>query len=335
MSRLENLFLAFKSAPKKIKTLLLRQGWKEVLIFFFFVLLSLGFWMLQSLQQDYEIELSIPVRYKNVPSNIAFSDTLPDKITVKVRDKGSVLLNYSFGRTFIPIEPSLNSLSKKGGTFVISKKVIESDILKQLIATTTLIGFEPQHVKIPYTPLKSGNIPVEFNGSLRTQPGYALSGDINIMPSTIKVYAGEKLLDSLTTIKTVFTKIEKAKKPFTRTFNLLPIRGARFQPEQVTITFPIEEYTEKTLNIPVICNNLSKDFTLRTFPSSVQVTCNVPLSRFKQLKADEFAAEILFSDLEQNVSGTVSIQLTKKPDWILSPTIHPDKIEFILEQNNK
>ena len=120
MSRLEVFISTFKSAPKKIKTLLRQQRWKEVLIFFFFVLLSMGFWMLQSLQQDYEIELSIPVRYKNVPTNIAFSDTLPNSIKVKVRDKGSVLLNYSLGRTFLPIEPSLNSLSNKKGTFVIS-----------------------------------------------------------------------------------------------------------------------------------------------------------------------------------------------------------------------
>lgn len=56
MSRLEALFATFKSAPKKIKTLLRRQGWKEVFNLFSFVLLSLGFWMLQSLQQDYEIE---------------------------------------------------------------------------------------------------------------------------------------------------------------------------------------------------------------------------------------------------------------------------------------
>ena len=334
MSRLEALFLTFKSAPKKIKTLLRRQGWKEVLIFFFFVLLSLGFWMLQSLQQDYEIELIIPVRYKNVPANIAFSDKLPDNIKVKVRDKGSVLLNYSLGGTLLPIEASLGSLSAKGGTFLISKKIIERDLLKQMIATTTLISFEPQQIEVDYTPLKNRRIQVEFNGSLRTEPGFGLSGEINITPATVQVYAGEEILDSLITVQTVNTKIEKARKTFTRTFNLLPVKGARFEPEQVTITFPIEEYTEKTLNIPIQCKTLPQNLTLRTFPSMVQVTCNVPLSRFNQLKESDFAAEINYSDLEQNISGTVSIKLTKKPNWIQSPTVHPDKIEFILEQNN-
>ncbi|HRG13632.1 MAG TPA: YbbR-like domain-containing protein, partial [Macellibacteroides fermentans] len=149
-----------------------------------------------------------------------------------------------------------------------------------------------------------------------------------------QVYAGEEILDSLITVQTVNTKIEKARKTFTRTFNLLPVKGARFEPEQVTITFPIEEYTEKTLNIPIQCKTLPQNLTLRTFPSMVQVTCNVPLSRFNQLKESDFAAEINYSDLEQNISGTVSIKLTKKPNWIQSPTVHPDKIEFILEQNN-
>ena len=91
---------SFKSARMKINAFLRRQRWKEALIFFFFVLLSLGFWLLQSLQQEYEIEISIPVRYKNIPPDISFTETPPQEIIAKVKDKGSVLLNYSFGRSF-------------------------------------------------------------------------------------------------------------------------------------------------------------------------------------------------------------------------------------------
>ena len=73
MSRLENIQNSFKSIQAKTKAFFHGDRWKEVLVFFFFALLAFGFWLLQSLQQEYEIELVFPVKYKNVPADIAFN----------------------------------------------------------------------------------------------------------------------------------------------------------------------------------------------------------------------------------------------------------------------
>ena len=318
---------SFKSARMKINAFLRRQRWKEALIFFFFVLLSLGFWLLQSLQQEYEIEISIPVRYKNIPPDISFTETPPQEIIAKVKDKGSVLLNYSFGRSFAPIETNMKNQAEKSGSLSITKKTIQSDIQKQLLATTSLVGFEPQSIEAAYSKRIKKDIPVIFDGTIQTNPGFHVSGNIS-------VYASDIVLDTLNQAKTVFTEIKKGTKTITRTVQLQKISEATYDPTSVTITIPIEEFTEKTLEIPVICTGLPPHYTLRTFPSIAKVTCSVPLSRFKDLSEDAFEIKFSFKDLEQNVSGTLPIQLTKKPDWVSSATLVPDKIEFILEQNN-
>ena len=108
MSQLDRINQSFKSARIKINAFLRRQRWKEALIFFSFVLLSFGFWLLQSLQQEYEIEINIPVRYKNIPPDISFTETPPQEVVARVKDKGSVLLNYSFGRSFAPLDANMN-----------------------------------------------------------------------------------------------------------------------------------------------------------------------------------------------------------------------------------
>ena len=56
MSRLGQIKQTFKSVRIEIKAFLRRQQWKEALIFFCFILLAFGFWLLQSLQQEYEID---------------------------------------------------------------------------------------------------------------------------------------------------------------------------------------------------------------------------------------------------------------------------------------
>ena len=85
MSRLENIQNSFKSIQAKTKAFFHGDRWKEVLVFFFFALLAFGFWLLQSLQQEYEIELVFPVKYKNVPADIAFNAPEVETITAKTR----------------------------------------------------------------------------------------------------------------------------------------------------------------------------------------------------------------------------------------------------------
>ena len=151
MSRLENIQNSFKSIQAKTKAFFHGDRWKEVLVFFFFALLAFGFWLLQSLQQEYEIELVFPVKYKNVPVDIAFNVPEVETITAKVKDKGSVLLNYTFGRSFAPIEVNMKNTKEKNGSVQVSKRQIENDIQKQLIATTALQSFDPQQIDMDFS----------------------------------------------------------------------------------------------------------------------------------------------------------------------------------------
>lgn len=333
MPRLEHKKNSFKSVLEEIKAFLHNQKWKEALIFLSFLLLAFGFWYLQSLQQEYEIKIAIPVKYKNIPPDITFTDILPEKITADVKDKGTVLLNYSFGRKFAPIEINMKSISTTDSSFTITHREIESDIQKQLLTTTTLTGFSPSEMAFHFSKRLQREIPVAFDGIITPEPGFQIAGEINIEPSFVTVYGSEQLLDSLTEIKTTFTEIKKIKTSLTQTLQLEKSNTAAITPQAVSITIPIEEFTEKTLEIPVVCTDIPAEFIVRMFPATVKVTCNIPLSRYKDLSPDQFAIQIPFAELEQNTSGSIPIELSQKPDWIKSPTIIPHKIEFILEQD--
>ena len=333
MPRLGQIKETFKSTQTEIKASIRKQPWKEVLIFFCFVLLSFGFWVLQSLQQEYEIEINIPVKYKNIPPDIAFTEAPIEKVTAKVKDRGSLLLNYTFGRSFAPIEVSMKNQTEEG-KLMVSKKSIESDIQKQLIATTTLVDFEPQQVEVVYSKRIRKEIPVAFVGSIQTHAGFKQSGDLIINPHTVSVYTTQQVLDTLKEVKPVFAEIKNGTKTTTRTLQLQKVGGAVVEPTQVSVTIPIEEYTEKELEIPVTCKDLPAHYKLRTFPSVVKVICSLPLSRFKELSANDFMIDIAFADLEQNVSGTLPLHFDKKPSWVDAATITPNRIEFILEQSN-
>lgn len=335
MSRLDNDKQSFKSVPRKIKVFFHRRQWKETLIFLAFLLMAFGFWYLQSLQEEYEIEISIPVRYKNAPVEISFTDTVPTKITARIKDKGSVLLNYTVGPKFPPFEINLKELPVENGTFVVERKDIEAEIYRQLLASTTLLGVEPGQINLNYSQRMEKDIPVFFNGDVYLAPGFHRSGEMFIAPATVKVYAGQTLLDTLQEVRTVYSEIKKANKTIVRSFPLQKIEGASFQPDFVTITIPIEEYTDKTLEVPVVLTNVPDDFIVRLFPPTVKVVSRVPMSRFRDLSEDQFSVRLSFTDLEENLTGVVSLQISEQPDWVRSATLSPNKIEFILEQRRE
>lgn len=335
MSGLDQQTSKLKSDPKKIKAFLLRPQWKEVLIFLAFVLLSFGFWMLQSMQEEYEMNISIPVKYKNIPVDMAFTEPAPEKITVRLKDKGSVLMNYSFGRKFVPIEKIVKPKDPQAsvGTLTISSREIESDIQKQLIATTKLVKFEPAQIKVAYGKRAQKAIPVVFDGKINLEPGFQLSGDILLSPAAVNVYATEAILDSIEQIKTVFTEFKSVNKTVTKTIQLRKSDTISLEQDNVTVTIPVDEYSEKILEIPVQCTGVPKEYTVRLMPHTVKVSCNIPISRFKELKENQFAIRIPFDVLEQNLTGVVSVELSEKPDWVTSAILSPNKIEFVIEQN--
>ena len=90
----QNIHLRYLEISKRIKNFLLAKKSREFLIFLFFVFVSFCFWLLQVLNDDYETELSIPIRMKQVPDNVVLTSELPSEMKVGVKDRGTVLVNY-------------------------------------------------------------------------------------------------------------------------------------------------------------------------------------------------------------------------------------------------
>jgi YbbR domain-containing protein len=333
MMRLATGGPSFKCIYRKIEPFLSRFQWKEVLIFLFFLFLSFIFWLLLNMQNEYEIQLEIPVGYKNMPKDMAFEQTPPSAIKVRIRDKGSVLLNYTLGQQKASIAVDIQHTSgEHHRSLLLSASDIESMLMKQLVPSTALLSFDPQQIEIPYSKLKKKRLPVHFDGKVHTEPGFAVSGDITVTPSAVDVFAGEAVLESLRSVSTVYTEIDGGNKRIIRKLKLRDMEGATFDPPVVSVEIPIEEYTEKTLDIPVVCKNVPPGYAIRLFPSVVRVTCNVPLSIFKELSEKDFSAEVSAGNPEQIVSGMLPVRFARKPDRIDKVSLSPDSVEFILEQ---
>ena len=328
----------FKSA---LKTMLLgtgaffrRQQWKEIFIFIFFLLLSFGFWLLQSLQQDYERRIELPLRYKNVPSEWVLSEGNPEKVSILLRDKGTTLIYYSWRANFNPVDISLSGLSRlSGNSLSVAGSILETAVSKQLISSTSVVSIDPREIILRYDSLSSRILPVVENINITTKPGYQVSDSIKLSRPEVRLYGSRSVLDTLNEIRTKLVFLENASKTKELTAQLDLPEGVKSDYETVKLTIPIEEFTEKKINLPVLCHDIPHNYVLRLFPSTVEVTCNVPVSQFRELTEEKLEIIISFKEFRDYQStGKIPVRLTKKPSWVMTTAVLPQELEFIIEQ---
>ena len=104
-----------------IKNALLGPRNKEFLIFLLFFFISAAFWLLQSLNETFDVEIQVPLKLENVPSDVVVTSELPSLLAVKVRDKGTVLVRYIYGAEQLPVDVDYKDFDKgmtSGGVVV-------------------------------------------------------------------------------------------------------------------------------------------------------------------------------------------------------------------------
>ncbi|MDR2147851.1 MAG: YbbR-like domain-containing protein [Tannerella sp.] len=311
-----------------------KQKWKEVLIFLSFLLLSFGFWFLQTLQQDYERRIELPLKLRNVPKEWMIPEESPQTVRFVLKDKGTTLMYYVWKSGFSPLDISLANVSPAtDSTVIINVRMLRNAMEKQLISTTSIVSIEPSDITVQYDRLSSKTVRVTPDLKVNTKQGFQISDSIKIDHPTVTLYAGSKILETLEEVRTKPVTLENASKTKEVTTKLDLPEGVRTDTETVHITIPIEEFTEKTFQLPVLCIDVPDGDMLRIFPATVQIVCNIPISHFKDLTEESLEIHMHFQAFQDHLlTGKLALQLTKKPDWLTSYKIAPSEVEFIIKQ---
>ena len=309
---------------KKIKDFLLSDKSREFLIFLFFFLISGGFWLLQTLNNDYEAEFSIPVRVKDLPNNVVLTSEPPSELRVRVKDKVTLLINYMVGKIFFPDNLSFLDYKGKNNHVKIYASDFEKKILSQLNVSSKILSIKPDTLEYIYSEGKSKLVPVRLQGKVTAGLQYYVSDTI-CNPDSVLVY-------TITTAYTQKINLENISDTTRQRISLAPLRGVKFVPSSVEATFPVDIYTEKTVEVPLHGINFPADKALRAFPSKVQITFQVGLKRFRSIKADDFVINVSYEELLKLGSDKYTVKLKSFPNGINQIRIVPEQVDFLIEQ---
>ena len=327
----QNIRVRYLRTLEKIRSFLLAKKSREFLIFLFFVFVSFSFWLLQVLNDDYETELSIPLRMKNVPENVVLTSEFPAELKIGVKDRGTVLVNYLWSQTLYPLTLDFEEYQDKGNQVRILSSSLSKRVASQLNQSTKLLTVKPDTLELIYTRGESKKVPVRLRGEVKAERQYYIS-EVIYLPDSVMVYAPREILDTITAAYTEALYFEQISDTTRHRAELMPVKGAKFTPLYSDVTFLVDVYSEKTVEVPVVGINFPEDKVLRTFPSKVNVSFQIGLSQFKSVTAEDFAVVVDYELLNEEGGEKCKPILMRSPAAVNYVRISPKEIDYIIEQ---
>ena len=311
---------------------------KKALIFGFFLIISVGFWFINILNKKYIQEVSYPVIYKNFPSQKVQVGNPPENLELKVMASGYTLLWFQLSSRYIPISFSVNLFTmhhlsgQDSSDFFIQTNYAKDYISNQLITKFEIISIKPDTLFFRFANMKSRNIPVkpEFNYQLEKQMIHKSLPVLN--PDSVLVSGPDYIIDTLSGLETLNTDFGVISRSKVLTVNMKETKNLYFKQNKVKVTFDIEQFTEKTIQVPISVSNLPDNLKLQTFPPNIQLICQVGLSNYEKLQANSFRAQVDYKEITQAEADKLKVELVKQPNFIRLVNFTPKTVEYLIEK---
>jgi len=304
--------------------------WKNLLFFLLFLVLAFIFWLMLFFQKEnVEGTYRIPLKYTHIPEDVVFDHALPEYIEISVTDNGAAIFSLDI-RKKDSLEINVTELTEGGTTELQGDQYLQL-IRSQLAPSTNIRGYYPMNISLSASKLERKELPVVFDGEITTSRANLVADSALFIPETVTAYGSGASLKQLEAAVTEYTLFKNLKATSQLPVKINPVDGVKFVPAEVEIYITIEEFTERTFEIPITATGLPGDLDVKFFPSRVKVSFSVTLEEYKKITPEDFGIELDYRDFHANEGGRVELELTNIPLSANNIRISPSSVEFLFE----
>ena len=142
------------------------------------------------------------------------------------------------------------------------------------------------------------------------------------------------VIDKITQWSTDLLKLSDIKTNVRTKITIAKVTDANVSiyPKVIQVAVPVEEFTEKTLEIPVQLSNNVHYYDVKTFPQKVKVTFMAPLSRYSEIDADYFDAVADLNLWTDHSYNSLPVKINRMPAYCKIVKVEPQNIDFIVKK---
>ena len=303
---------------------------KTVLNYLIFVFISFIFWAFLSLNNNIQHDIEIPIKINEIPDSSTIITSVPDHVSVNVKDKGISLLKFLVGKTPV-LNLKFKEYALQEGVFFISNTELRRKIRGLFENSTTIQGISIDNINIKYTNLPGKKVPIRLDLDIRPNIQYVIYGSIKQDADSAIIYSDRSTLAKIDEVYTYRVEERNLKDTLLRTVSIAPMQDVKIEPERIQLTIPVEPLISKKLNIPIQVKNMPEGMNVITFPSVVEVSFLVPFSMYR--KNLPMSAIVDFNDIKRTRSNKVNVKIEEFPALYNNISLGQDSVEYIIEKH--
>ncbi len=309
---------------------------RRVITFLICVLISVFFWLMMSLSKEYNISVSFPVKYVNIPEDKVLSNQLPPFIDIDIKASGFNLLIYKFKQHRETILIDINdskSLSYKNHYYLFTGSRIDK-ITAQFNNQIKILKISPDTIFLNFNKKVSKTVPVKANLHVNFDNHYQQTDSIQLTPSSITISGAADVINKINQVETVPVNLRNITKTISLDLAILKtpeLKLVDLSQSKVHAIVNVEKYTEASVELLIEVENLPAGYSLKIFPDKVSVKYNVAFDDYEKINALQFSAVVDYAKIEQG-NNKLKIQLIKYPSEIRSIKLSTEKVEYIIRK---
>lgn len=299
--------------------------------FFTCLVLAVLAWIFTTLSNSYNYPVQEILTFKNAPQKRAFHSLQADTVMATVSGTGWQMVFSKMNPESKPITVDLHTLESRNFV-VLSSQLKQINDKKE--SNQQIISIDPDTLYFDFSNRLTKKVPVLAMMGLKFQRQFALSGDVIIRPAYVTVSGPVDRLQKLDNWKTDSIIENHLSETINRRVNLQPVKEGNLNvyPKVVQVIIPVDEFTEKTLEIPVKLINNHKYYNVKVFPQKVKVTFTTSLSHYRDVNEDLFEATADLDLWNEHGYSSLPVKLSHFPPYCKIVKVSPTNIDFIVKK---
>lgn len=311
---------------------------KKLLIYLFFLFISIALWYLNALSKDYTTVIYYKVRYENFPKGKALVSDMPEQLGLKVKGLGFSVLKHkviAYTKTInLPIDNFRLDISRKNNqySYFLLMRYTREWISGQLTSDIQLIDVLPDTLVFKFTDVVEKKVPIKPVLDLQFEKQFMQNGAITFTPDSVVVSGPQVMIDTLTCLYTSELKKKHVKDTLHVNVELPLVNRLTCQTKEVSVTVPVVKYTEMNIAVPIETINAPEGMRVRLFPGTINVSCWIGISAYEKVTPYMFRAIIDYSSLINSSQSKARIELLRTPPNAQNIRFYPKSVEYIIER---
>ena len=304
---------------------------KRFLILFTCLLGAVGAWLIMALNNKYVYAAKTVLIYKEQPQKRAFKALQPDLVDLQVEGTGWQLLFNRLRLNPQSIQVSLAKLNTRN--FVVFTEQLPQ-INKQLATDQKIISVLPDTLYFDFSKRSTKRVPVKLVADLGFVKQHNISSKIQLIPAFINISGPQDELAKIIEWPTDTLKLQNLQKTTLARVAVKPnnLNNINSYPTSVGVKIPVDEFTEKTVEVTLKINKNHFYHDVKLYPKKVKVTFLVALSNYHQVDAGSIEAGIDVEEWKLFKHPKFSVSLSRFPNYCKLISVYPSSVNFIIEK---